>query len=387
MPSVNVKTGLQVLVENDNRLSGARIGLVTHPAAVMPDYCHSLDALLGAGVRIGALFGPEHGYLGFEPDAAQVAHTFDLRTGLPVYSLYGERFSPSPVMLKDLDVLLFDMQDAGCRFYTFISTLYHILQTAGKHDKPVIILDRPNPLGGFVSAGPMIDLGYESFVGITSMPVLHGMTVGELGGWMNTRLELQADLMVIPMQGWRREMRFDDTGLPWVPTSPGIPHTSAVYVYPCTCFIEGTNYSEGRGTALPFEQFGAPWVDGYLLARALNNAGIDGLCFRPAYFQPSDGKHRGKTCQGVQVHITDPQAFQPVTSMLRIIEQLIRIDSQFRFIDTSWEGVFPHFDLLIGNGAVRRQLLAGVPAAGISADWHILQKRFEEDRAPFLFYP
>ncbi|MCE5209098.1 MAG: DUF1343 domain-containing protein [Chloroflexi bacterium] len=383
---MHVKSGLQVLLDEGKQLSGARAGLVTHPAAVLPDLRHSLEALQAAGVQISALFGPEHGYLGFEADATQVTHTVDPRTGIPAYSLYGDHLSPTPEMLDGLDVLLFDMQDVGVRFYTFISTLYHVLKAAGEQGKPIIVLDRPNPLGGVAAEGPLIDRGYESFVGITSLPIQHGMTVGELAGWMNTRLSLKADLQVIPVLGWDRNMLFNDTGLPWAPTSPGIPHLSTVFAYPCTCLIEGTNLSEGRGTALPFEVFGAPWLAGYALAEALNQAELPGVRFRPTHFQPGDSKYRGSVCQGVQLHITDPRQFQSLPCGLVILQKLIESTPQFSFLETSWEGNHPHFDLLVGNSAIRTQLLAGVSLDVITSGWGDNLSAFNKDRTDFLLY-
>lgn len=383
---MSVQTGLQVFLEHSEKLSGARVGLVTHPAAVLPDYTHSLDALLAAGVEISALFGPEHGYLGYEPDAEEVASTFDLRTGLPAYSLYGEQLSPTGEMLAGLDMILFDMQDVGSRFYTFISTLYHLLKAAGQYGKPVMVLDRPNPLGGYAAESPLIDDGYESFIGITSMPIQHGMTVGELAGYMNARMSLHADLLVIRMQDWKREMWFEDTGLPWVPTSPGIPHLSSAYLYPCTCLLEGTNISEGRGTTLPFEVIGAPWLDAYSLADALNELDLGGLRFRPTFFTPYFSKHAGLVCQGVQMHLSDPRHFLAVPAGLVILQKIMEMCPQFSFLETSWEGNHPHFDLLLGNGKVRQQLLDGEPIEKITASWTDNLAVFDRQRAPFLLY-
>ncbi len=384
---MSIQTGLQVFLEHREKLSGARVGLVTHPAAVLPDLSHSLDALLASGVKIHAIFGPEHGYLGYQPDATEVASTFDLRTGLPAYSLYGEQREPTAKMLSGLDMLLFDMQDVGARFYTFISTLYHILKTGAAYGKPVMVLDRPNPLGGYPALSPLIDPGYESFIGITSMPIQHGMSVGELAGFMNARLSLQADLLVIRMEGWKREMSFDQTGLPWVSTSPGIPQLSSAYLYPCTCLIEGTNLSEGRGSTLPFEVIGAPWVDGCILSEALNELGLEGVRFRPTYFSPYFSKHTGEICQGVQLHLTDLTRFQAIPTGIAIIQTVMRLCPQFQFLDTSWEGPHPHFDLLLGNSRVRQQILDGDPLEKITAPWTDSLAVFEQQRAPFLLYP
>jgi uncharacterized protein YbbC (DUF1343 family) len=247
---MSIQTGLDVLLnEQLGMLQGRRIGLVTHPAAVLPDLTHSLDALLRAGVQVTALFAPEHGLAGSVADGAVVDHTVHTRTGLPVFSLYGETKTPTLDMLSDVDVLLFDMQDVGARFYTFISTLFYVLKGAAQTQTPVIVLDRPNPINGAVVEGPLLSPGFESFVGIVSMPVRHGMTVGELACYMNGEFALGADLTVVPMAGWQREMWFDETHLPWIPTSPAMPHISTATVYPGMCLLEGTNVSEERGTA------------------------------------------------------------------------------------------------------------------------------------------
>ncbi len=268
-----IDTGLSILLTKRlDLLAGKRVGLISHPAAILPDFTSSLDALRQAGVNLTALFGMEHGFAGSAADGAAIGHAVDARTGLPVFSLYGATKEPTAEMLGRVDVLVYDVQDVGVRFYTFESTLFYALAASGKHGVPLIVLDRPNPINGVAVEGPGIAPGYESFVGIAPIPVRHGLTVGELARYFNAEHALRADLTVIPMAGWRRAMWFDETGLPWVTTSPAIPHLSTATVYPGTCFIEGTNVSEGRGTALPFEQLGAPWMDAYAAAEALNAA-------------------------------------------------------------------------------------------------------------------
>ncbi|MGQ9768886.1 MAG: exo-beta-N-acetylmuramidase NamZ family protein, partial [Anaerolineae bacterium] len=283
---MKVRTGLEVLCDRRDPLAGGRSGLITHPAAVLPDLTSSVDALLEAGVRLTALFGMEHGFASSAADGVAVGHGRDARTGLPVFSLYGATREPTAEMLAGVDVLLFDVQDVGVRFYTFISTLYYILRSARQHGVSVIVLDRPNPLNGLAIEGPSVAPGYGSFVGIAPIPIRHGMTIGELARYLNAEHHLGAELTVVEMQGWRRAMWFDETGLPWVPTSPAMPHLSTAIVYPGTCFIEGTNLSEGRGTALPFEVVGAPWLDGHALAHALNQLALPGVRFRPTQFEP-----------------------------------------------------------------------------------------------------
>ncbi len=381
-----IKTGLQVFIEEKHDLEGARVGLVTHPAAVLPDLTHSLDALRTARVDIRALFGPEHGYLGFEADAKSLDNLIDPRTGLPVFSLYGEHLAPTAEMLAGLDLLLFDMQDVGARFYTFISTLYHVLQSAGKFGKPVIVLDRPNPLGGEVGEGPLVEPGFESFIGIVPVPVLHGMTTGEIALWMNASCSLKADVKVVRMQGWQRTMDFEATGLKWVPTSPGMPHLSTVYVYPCTCLFEGTNFSEGRGTPLPFEIFGAPRLDGFLLAERMNRLDLPGVRFRPTVFTPTESKHSGQVCQGIQVHLRALKPFRPLYTAVHLMQNILQICEDFSFMETSWEGTHPHLDLLLGSASVRQQLLGGVPVQQICSDWGEIRSIFDKQRKDILLY-
>ncbi|MGQ9841682.1 MAG: exo-beta-N-acetylmuramidase NamZ family protein [Anaerolineae bacterium] len=384
---MKVRTGLEVLCDRRDPLAGGRSGLITHPAAVLPDLTSSVDALLEAGVRLTALFGMEHGFAGSAADGVAVGHGRDARTGLPVFSLYGATREPTAEMLAGVDVLLFDVQDVGVRFYTFISTLYYILRSARQHGVSVIVLDRPNPLNGLAIEGPSVAPGYGSFVGIAPIPIRHGMTIGELARYLNAEHHLGAELTVVEMQGWRRAMWFDETGLPWVPTSPAMPHLSTAIVYPGTCFIEGTNLSEGRGTALPFEVVGAPWLDGHALAHALNQLALPGVRFRPTQFEPAASKHAGQMCQGVQIHVTDRAAFRPVEAGLHVVAACrAQAPERFTFLSTSWEGRPPHFDLLAGNATIREGLAAGVPVAELTAGWPAIAAEFEERRQPHLLY-
>lgn len=382
------RTGLDRLLGEDLALlRGKRIGLITHPAAVTADLTPAVDALWAAGIELAALFGMEHGLSGAVADGEAVAHARDARTGLPVYSLYGATREPTAAMLADLDALVFDVQDVGARFYTFISTLYYVLRAAGRHGKPVIVLDRPNPIGGAAIEGPLVVPGLESFVGIAPIPVRYGMTIGELARYFNVEFGLGADLTVVPLQGWRRGMWFDETGRPWVPTSPAMPHLSTATVYPGTCLIEGTNLSEGRGTALPFEQIGAPWLDEHALAAALNRLDLPGVRFRPVEFMPSASKHAGELCRGVQVHVLDRRLFRPVATGLHLLVACRRqAADRFAFLPSSWEGQPPHFDLLIGDPQIRPAILAGVPVAELIAAWDGVAAAWAERRQSHLLY-
>lgn len=422
-----VHTGLDVLLHHRlDLLAGKRVGLVSHPAAILPDFTSSLDALRGAGVKVTALFGMEHGFAGSAADGMAINNATDSRTGLPVYSLYGPTKEPTREMLSGVDVLVYDVQDVGVRFYTFESTLFYLLAASGKHGIPVIVLDRPNPINGATVEGPGIAPGFESFVGIAPIPIRHGLTVGELARYFNAEHRLSADLTVIPMDGWRRTMWFDETGLPWVTTSPAMPHLSTATVYPGTCLIEGTNLSEGRGTALPFEQIGAPWMDAYAAAEALNEVARswkpeaeDGeleagnckleagswklkagrpttvgnrrpaITFRPTSFEPTSSKYAGEMCYGVQLHVTDRNALQPVRLGLQIVATLKTLyPKQFAWRDyprADGSRLFT-IDRLTGSDAVRKMLDAGASAAEISKNWTVTEAEFCQCRQPYLLY-
>ncbi len=375
-----VKTGLDILVhEQANLLANRRVGLISMPAAVLPDLTLSLDALRRAGIHVTALFGPEHGFGGAALDGAHVGNATDPPTGLPIYSLYGAINEPSAEMLANVDVLVFDMQDVGVRFYTYLSTLFHVLCGAGKADKPVFVLDRPNPITGSRVEGGPIAPGFESFVGIVDIPMRHGMTLGELARYINVEYGLNADLRVIKMDGWQREMWFDETALPWVPTSPAMPHLSTAILYPGMCLLEGTNLSLGRGTSLPFEVCGAPWLDGYALAKALNGLQLPGVRFRATVSTPSTSNHAGSECRGVQVHVTDRESLRPVEMALH----LIAIARCFSSDAWMWN---PHFERLAGDGTLRSALEAGTSVAEILATWEESISEFVHQRETYLMY-
>jgi uncharacterized protein YbbC (DUF1343 family) len=312
----------------------------------------------------------------------------DRRTGLPVYSLYGEVKEPTPTMLAGLDALLVDFQDAGSRYYTFLATLFYVLRAAAEAELPVFVLDRPNPINGLNIEGPLVEPGMESLVGILPIPIRHGMTMGELALYMNSIFELQAALTVIPMQGWQRPMWFDQTGLPWVPPSPAMPHLSTAVVYPGMCLLEGNNLSEGRGTPLPFEVAGAPWLDSHALAAQLNRLALPGVRFRPHTFQPSASKFAGQVCEGVQLHVLNRLDFRPVLTGLHVLAACreLALDS-FEFLPPYLEGSPPHMDLLAGSTSLRPYLAAGQPVDELTSQWSPAAAQFEQQRTPFLLYP
>ena len=384
-----VRVGLERLLQHHQELlKDQRVGLATHPAAVRRNLSGALDSLQQTGIQVVALFGPEHGFGGAVADGAAFPDSVDARTGLPVYSLYGTTTKPSAAVLNDIDVLLFDMQDVGVRFYTFISTLRHMMESAAQTGTPVIVLDRPNPINGVILEGPVLEPDYASFVGVAQIPVRYALTIGELACYMNTELGLGADLTVIQMENWHRSMWFDDTGLPWVPTSPAMPHTSTTALYPGMCLLEGTNLSEGRGTPLPFEICGAPWIDGHALAASLNEPAPAGVKFRPIQFVPSaPSKFEGRLCHGVQVHLLDRKVARPLTVGLHLIAKVMELyASEFAWREGSWEGAHPHFDFLMGTDKVRQALNAGADVNGLVSSWADDLTQFAEACRPYLLY-
>lgn len=389
MPSPRVQLGIdRHLAEGLPLLRHRRVGLLTNPSGVTHDLVATVDALQREiGRALVALFSPEHGPAGVAADADPVASGYDARRGLPVHSLYGPTLRPTPDMLAGLDVIAVDIQDVGVRFYTYAWTVTYVLEAAAAADVAVVIFDRPNPLGGLIVQGPLLSPGYASFVGRFSIPLRHGMTLGELAGYINAVHRLGCRLTVVPMSGWRRAMTWEDTGLCWVPPSPALPTLDAVRVYPGTCLIEGTNLSEGRGTALPFQLIGAPWVDEAALADALRAEALAGVRFRPALFVPRESKWAGQACRGVQVHVTDLAHFDPLRIGLTLIAAIQRLHpARFEWLTTSWEGKPPHFDLLIGNGWTREALSAGTPIAAICRRWQDDAHEFARRRREHLIY-
>ena len=381
-----VRPGLDVLLaERLDLVKGKRVGLITNPTGVRADLTSGIDALHAqAGVKLAALFGPEHGVRGQAQAGEAVQSGTDPRTGVPAYSLYGNVRQPTAEMLRGIDLLLFDIQDVGTRVYTYIWTMALAMQAAARHGVPFVVLDRPNPIAGLAVEGPVLDRRFESFVGLYPIPVRHGMTAGELARLFNTEYGIGADLTVVSAQGWRRELWFDQTGLPWIMPSPNMPTLETATVYPGTCFVEGTNLSEGRGTTRPFELIGAPWIDPYALADDLNARGLPGVRFRPVYFAPTFSKHAGQTCGGVQLHVIDRQGFHPVATGVHLLDATRR-----RWPDRfQWQQSGGSFsiDRLAGTDALRLALDRGMPPGQIIASWEEGVRGFLQLRQKYLFY-
>jgi len=361
------------------------VGLVTNTTGVTGALEPTLDALhRHPGIKLRAVFGPEHGARGDVQDALPVESHMDEATGLPVYSLYGEHVKPTPEMTDGLDALVFDVQDCGARFYTYVSTLTHCMEAAARDGLDVLVLDRPNPVNGLSVEGNILEPGYTSFIGLHPIPVRHGLTVGELASLINDGI--MCSLEVVEMDGWSRGMWFDETGLPWVQPSPNLPTMDTATVYPGTCFFEGVNVSEGRGTTRPFEYLGAPWVDGGRWAEALNAAGLPGARFRPCYFTPAFWRYVGESCGGLQVHVTDREAYRPVEAGLHMLTALMRLQGDtFRFNEPTYDER-RHFDLLAGTDGLRLSLGEGVPVEEIVGAWEPELERFMKVRERHLLY-
>jgi uncharacterized protein YbbC (DUF1343 family) len=391
---MTVQTGLARLVDEGSPfLRGARIGLVCNPTSVDVELRHAIDLLRGRkDVELVALFGPEHGARGEAQDMIGVEAGRDATTGLPVHSLYGHdaaSLAPSAEMLEPLDALVFDVQDIGSRYYTFVWTMVLAMRACAKAGKVFVVLDRPNPLGGVAVEGGAIAPGFESFVGLVSCPTRHGMTAGEIARWRHAVEGLDGELYVIAMLGWQRDMWFEHTGLPWVLPSPNMPTPDTALVYPGMCLVEGTELSEGRGTTRPFELAGAPWIDGAALARAMAAMDLPGLKLRATSFSPTFQKHAGASCGGVQLHVSDPRAFRSVRTGVAFVKACRDLDpARFRWREKAYEFVdaIPAIDLLAGNAALREGIEAGASLDDLVARWPRDEGSFLEERAQYLLY-
>ncbi len=386
-----VETGLDVFLgTRGGQWRGKRLGAILHQASVTRGLRPALEALTRVpGLRLTALFAPEHGLAGTLQDQIPVRETRDPFTGLTVHSLYGPRLSPVETALQDVDVLLFDLQDIGVRYYTFIWTLALAMRAAAKAGIPLVVLDRPNPLGGVLMEGNVLDPAFASFVGLHPLPVRHGMTCGELALYFNRTFGLNCDARVVRMRGWRRAFWHDRTGLPWVPPSPNMPAPDTAAVYAGTCLVEGTNLSEGRGTTRPFETVGAPFVNPHVLARELNARRLPGVVFRPCSFQPTFHKWSGESCHGVYIHVTDRLRFRPYFTGLVLLQTVRRLhprDFAWRKPPYEYETRKMPIDILCGTDAVRHAIEDGADLGKLAAGWEPALRSFRKARAPFLLY-
>jgi uncharacterized protein YbbC (DUF1343 family) len=364
-------------------VSDRAIGLVTNQSGVDAEGVSDVVRLRAAGVRLVALFSPEHGFRGAADPGAAVASSVDSATGLPIYSLYGRTSAPTPQMLAGIDVMLVDLQDVGARYYTWLFTTIEVMKAAARQGVAVIVLDRPDPIGGTVQ-GNVLQPGFVTTVGQLEIPMRHGMTLGELARLAKSDLGLDVDLAVVPVAGWRRSVPLDRTGLPFVPPSPNLRTLESLYHYPGTCLFEGTNLSVGRGSDAPFQQIGAPWLDTAAVLSAMRNAGLPGVEVRAVSFtpaKPGDGKYADTPVAGIRLTVTDRASYDPTATAVHLLTA-IRNAHRDRF---AW--IPAHFDRLAGTASLRSAVDSGASPAEIVASWRRDLERFEARRRPALIYP
>ena len=396
MPSIasapaTVSLGINRLLSTDSRLlQGRRIGLVCNPASIDGGLRHSADSVLGhPGVELAAIFGPQHGFRAdLQDNMIETPHGRDPKRSVPVFSLYSEVREPSAEMLQGLDALVVDLQDVGTRVYTFVYTMANCMRAAARQGLPVIVCDRPNPVNGNDVEGHLLDERFASFVGQYSIPLRHGLTIGELARLFNARFGINAKLEVIPMEGWRRSMYFDDTALPWVMPSPNIPTLDSAIVYPGAVLFEGSELSEGRGTTRPFELVGAPWIDGDRFAEGMNGRGLPGVFFRPVFFEPTFQKHARLTCGGCQVHVLDRARFEPVRTAVEMLDEF-RSEQPAKFAwrqpPYEYEREKMPIDILYGSPRLREAIDAGNITPLLESARHDAEA-FRKTREQFLLY-
>lgn len=380
-PREPVRLGIDNIDKHLGLFADKRIGLITNATGVNSQLESTVD-ILKAKTNLVALYAPEHGIRGAVKAGDQIGYQTDAKTGLPIYSLYGNTKKPTPEMLEGVDVLAFDIQDVGARPYTYIYTMAYAMQAAKENGKAFVVLDRPNPVGGVEVEGGLVKSGFESFIGLYPIPTRHGMTVGELASFFNKEFAIGCDLTVVPMTGWKRWMHWPDTELPWVMTSPNIPTADTALVYSGTGLFGGTNVSEGVGTTRPFELIGAAWLDGQAFADRMNGLKLPGVYFRPAYFSPRFGGNAGKTLGGVQLHITDRHAYKAVRTAITMMYVLQDIGGDKFAYDFNPRGL-PYIDLTTGDDSLR---LGRYTLDELLAVWDREAGEFRERAKPYYLY-
>jgi uncharacterized protein YbbC (DUF1343 family) len=388
----HVRVGAEVLLSTKfNLIEGKRLGVICNQTSIFPNRTHLVDTLIARGISVTALFSPEHGIRGTAAAGSKIGDQKDPKTGIPIYSLYGKVLKPTAEMMKDVDVLVFDLQDVGARFYTYSSTMYNCMETARDLGKKIIVLDRPNPINGIDIEGPVLDMELISFVGMFPIPIRHGLTLGELAkmivgeGWLNYNSNV--DLTVIPMEGWKRSMWFDETGLQWVPPSPNMKSLATATVYPGTCFFEATNITEGRGTEKPFEFIGAPYINDDTAAARLNRMKLPGVRFEPVTFTPTPDsvaapkpKFKNTPCGGVYVHVTNRKTFKPVRAGLLILSVMKNLSSQ------KFQLSGGYLDHLIGDASIGERLQKGQLPLNILDSFRAGIGQYKQRRGKYLLY-
>ena len=381
----------RLLGEKSELIKGARVGLICNQSSVDHDWRHAADLVREqSGTKLTTLFGPQHGIRGeVQDNMVETPHTTDSETGLPVYSLYSETREPTALMLEEVDALVFDMQDVGCRIYTFVYTLANCMRVAKMLGKKVIVCDRPNPINGLNVAGTVLEPEYASFVGQYPIATRHGLTVCELAKMFNERWGIGCDLELVEMHGWGRELWMDETDAPWVMPSPNMPTLESAQVFPGTVHLEGTEMSEGRGTTRPFEIVGAPYIEAAEFARRLQSLDLPGVCFRAANFQPTFQKHRQKNCGGVQVHVTDRESFEPFIAGVAVVKTAHDLyPGEFRWKEPPYEYVDDKkpFDVIAGTPRLRESIERGDSLESIDEVCRGAARRFQQQCSQFLLY-
>jgi len=384
--------GLEKLLEQElGLMRGARVGLICNQASVDHNFKHAADVLHEhSGVNLTALFGPQHGIRGdVQDNMIETEHSIDKVTGIPIHSLYSETREPTQEMLANVDVLVFDMQDVGCRIYTFAYTMANCMRAAKAFNKKVIVCDRPNPINGKAVAGNVLEPDQASFVGQFPIPTRHGMTLGELALMFNDHFGIGCQLEVVQMEGWKREFWHDETGAPWVMPSPNIPTVDSATVFPGTVHFEGTQISEGRGTTRPFELIGAPYIDPHAYAAELNRLSLPGVTFRSCVFRPTFQKHAGVSCGGVQIHVLNRDQFEPVTVGVAMVKVAYDMYTEsFSWKEPPYEYVYDRnpFDVIAGTSKLREAIEQGSAVDAIVASWQPSLLEFMKARERYLIY-
>ncbi len=387
-----VITGLDALLEDaPGWIRGRRLGLLCHQASVDSRLIHAKDLVSAAFPgQLTCLFSPQHGlYSEKQDNMIESADAIDPAAGLPVFSLYGKTREPVASQLSDMDILLVDLQDVGCRVYTYIWTMFLAMRACARHGKGLAVLDRPNPIGGLQVEGNLVAECCRSFVGMAPIPMRHGMTMGELALFLRDWASLDLELHVVSLRGWKRHMYFDQTGLPWVWPSPNMPTLDTALVYPGQVILEGTNLSEGRGTTRPFEVFGAPYLDPAWLITRAGDAGLKGMVLREQYFEPTFNKWKGKRCGGVQIHVVDRETFEPYLATLTLLSLIsARYRQEFAWRPPPYEYEYDRLpaDLITGDKRLREAVEQGAGREEIAASWAGQLEEFSERKRPFLLY-
>ncbi len=387
-----LQIGLEKLIQNaPSWLKNSRVALLSNQASTASDLIHSrLHLQKSYPGRLTCLFSPQHGFFAEKQDnMIESDHQVDSATGLKVFSLYGDSRKPDTGMYDNFDVLLIDIVDVGTRVYTFMYTMAYCLELAAKCGKKVVVLDRPNPVGGVAVEGNILEPEWASFVGLYPLPMRHGLTFGELALYMNGEFAIGADLEVIPMDGWKRDMFFRDTGFPWVYPSPNMPTPETAVVYPGQVIWEGTNISEGRGTTLPFELVGAPFWDCEAILQAIDSTPLPGCFLRSVAFQPTSGKFAEQTCSGFHIHVTDKHAFKPYRTSIALLQAVMQIHPEhFRYKEPPYEYEFERLpmDLILGSRQVREQLESSESIMDIEQGWQQEIENFEQLRRKYFLY-